>query len=69
MFRCSKCKNLSQPNEKQNKVVLESRAKNYFTTEKGFDSEGNEILTQGKLIGSGFETAREIVVCNNCKGN
>ena len=53
MFKCCRCKKLSSSGEKQNKVNLETREKVY--TDK-----------DGKILGKGVETVREIAVCVNC---
>lgn len=53
MYVCAICDKVSSPNEKLNKVVTQTRKKEYFDD-------------KGKKIGSGFETIKEIGVCTKC---
>ena len=57
MFICQKCNKLTDPGKPQNKIVVETREKEYFERNK-----------YGKLevIGKGFEIVKEINVCENC---
>lgn len=68
MFRCQSCKTLSKPGDKQNKLITESRPVSYYQKYRETTEEGNEVIVQGKLLGQGFETVRELNVCINCKG-
>lgn len=69
MFKCQNCKQTSKANEKQNKKVIETRQMLYYAMERTSDEQGNELVTQGKLQGQGFETVKEVNVCNNCLGS
>ena len=51
MFKCEKCKCITNPREKENKVVVNKRVKTY--TNDGKTSEGWEI-------------EKEIKVCEKC---
>lgn len=62
MFKCNRCNKFSKPSEQENKVVTQTRQKEYY--EFYYDSDG--IRCQGKQVGTGQETVREIKVCNNC---
>lgn len=66
MFRCNVCNKLSAPRTQQNKLVVATRDKVYFEKTTATDDEGNVTTVQGKEIGVGFETVKEIVACNNC---
>jgi hypothetical protein len=66
MYICQRCKKVSSPGEKIHRVVLESRPKNYFEMTLSTDAEGNPIMTQGKLLGSGLEAVREVNLCKGC---
>ena len=56
MFICDKCKEVSQPGQKQNKVVTETRFVEYF------EGEGDDRHKTGK----GVETVKEVALCNKC---
>ena len=53
MFNCQSCYRTTQPTEKQVRVVVESRPKVYYNDRK-------------EVEGEGFETVREIRVCEPC---
>lgn len=53
MFKCEDCGKVTQPNEKQVRVVVETRRKQY-------QNERREI------VGEGVETVREKKVCGEC---
>ena len=53
MYNCAECNKLSQPGEKLNRKVIQTRKKDYFDD-------------KGKQVGSGFEIVREIGVCTKC---
>lgn len=66
MFVCDKCLNITKPAEKENKVVTLVRPKNYYEKVKSVDENGNEILVNGRLVGTGTETVKEIRLCALC---
>lgn len=66
MYKCQKCKQFSKPGEKANPIVTSFRPKKYHLMEYVVNDEGNLTPVQGKLQGEGFETIKEIRVCNKC---
>lgn len=73
MFNCNKCKKAIGPGVRENKVVVETRAKTYPEryAKTGTDGERGErgFHTKAKVIdkgGSGFETVREVALCPDC---
>lgn len=55
MHRCDLCKRLSQPGEKQRKVVAKYRDKTYYNH-------------KNEAVGQGTEIAQEIAICGDCAG-
>jgi hypothetical protein len=53
MFRCNDCRRVTEPGEKTTKVGIAFREKEY-TDERG------------RLVGRGYEAAREVDVCPDC---
>lgn len=66
MFKCHNCRKLSLPRQKQVKVTLETRPKKYYEIKFVTDESGNEVKIQGKLLGKGWETVKEVAYCNTC---
>ncbi len=60
-FTCEKCGQAQRPRSKPVRVVVERRAKTYPRVEIG-----DEIIDSG---GSGWEIAREIIICRGCDEN
>lgn len=59
MFKCSNCKRNSQLGESENRVVVETRPKQYV----------NYVRRQSKMLeikSQGSETIREAVLCKLC---
>jgi len=54
MFRCEKCKRVSEPKEKCYRVVRKRRPK---------------IYTNGEKISFGWEIEKEAVLCKKCAKN
>ena len=51
MFRCDRCKRITEPGEKQTKKVVKTRNKTYFN---------------GKKETTGKEIVKEINLCEKC---
>ncbi len=81
MYRCDRCKKLSEPGESVNKVVVEKREKKYFKVicpVCKFESQNHELENCPKcirpvkletaLMGIGWEIAKEINCCKSCTG-
>ena len=63
MFRCERCNKVKGPYKKSVRVPVETRKMTYkevWTTE----GRRRELLDKG---GSGWETARELLVCEACE--
>lgn len=59
MFKCA-AGHTSKPKEPMHKVVVETRPKTYFAKRQdGSDDEST-------VLGTGFETVREIPLCSAC---
>lgn len=56
MYICKNCGHTSLPYEKANKIVVESREVNYTQQQAA-----NLVI-----VGTGFETVKEIIVCGKC---
>ncbi len=59
MFLCYYCKQISKPQEKETKVVIETRHKIYWER----NSHGGK-----HVMGEGDEIVREVKVCPRCVG-
>jgi len=66
MFYCRICKKSSKKDEKCNFVVVEKRPKEYYETYTKFNRNTKEKTEYTKLVGKGWETIKEIKVCNKC---
>ena len=82
MFKCNKCNKISQPYEKQHKIVVEKRDKVYHyyvvKVRKG-RGKTEQIITQTapdkrnpnrqvvkEFNSKGYETVKELKVCEEC---
>ncbi len=67
MFRCELCDRVSQPGERQIKVVVERRPTEYPSRSKAQRSRSNR---RGKFIddpgGAGYEISKEKIGCVYC---
>ncbi len=59
MYRCEKCKKNSRPGQELNRVVVETRPKEYKNTVK---IKGRRQVKYSK----GYETVKEIGICKKC---
>jgi hypothetical protein len=64
MFKCSNCKCQSQPREKENKVVVQSRKVVYDYKKDVVDDKGRFVEKDFQSIGS--EIIKEASVCDSC---
>ena len=62
MFKCEKCGKVTQPGDKINKKVVETREREY-TSIIGYDKNDKPIYKTS----TGWEIVKEINVCDNCK--
>jgi hypothetical protein len=60
MYYCQKCKKLSQPNESQKLIVVQTRSKTYYRFSEG--------VIKNEIAGHGTEIVRELKVCTTCAG-
>lgn len=56
MYNCDICTQATKSGEKQNKVIIETREKTYYNTDKY----GKEKISKG------WEIIKEINVCDKC---
>lgn len=54
MFKCDKCRRITEPGEAMTRVVVETRHRDYHNAD-------------GVLVGTGYETVREEQRCGRCK--
>lgn len=60
MFKCNKCKRITEPGEKLNKMVTKIRERNYVN--KILNKYGKEVEKES----TGYEIVKEINVCDKC---
>ena len=60
MYKCQKCNKTTTPHEKCNKVVVETRDKEYINEYE------NKWGNKKQKITNGYEIAKEINVCDEC---
>lgn len=68
MFRCGKCKQLSKPGEKQQRVVTEIRSRIYHGERKRDRKEREPAAGFGEpfVVGHGTEIVTEAAYCSPC---
>jgi hypothetical protein len=54
VFNCAQCNTTTQPGEGMHRLVIEDRLVDYRDAD-------------GKVVGRGFETVREVGICQACK--
>jgi len=52
MYRCEDCGRITNPGEKQNRIVVEKRERVYESLDK---------------TSKGWEIVKEVVICDSCK--
>ena len=67
MYRCEKCNSVVGPGKKMNRVVVETRPKNYPVF-KTIPARRRDRNPQRELVATraGHEIARELVTCSSC---
>lgn len=60
MYKCQICGKQTRPHQKINRIVTETRERNYINEFK--DKKGNKR----EKISTGYEIVKELNVCNEC---
>ncbi len=66
MYRCEKCKTIVPPNQKLNRVIVETRPKSYPIFRKAGGRRGFDGPPEPVRNAIGYEIAKEMSVCAPC---